>query len=370
MNNRILLSLLLVALLVVACQNKEDKVESATIPSISVETVYEDSVVLYASYPGYLEAKSYVDLVARVSGYQVASPYRAGQRVHKGDTLIIIEPTQYIDAVAQAEAALATAEAEFYYAESNYKRMKDVANSNAISEIDLIKAEAAYYQSEAAVKNAQAALQTANTQLSYCYVRAPFSGRITSSMYSEGDYVTPGVNSKLATIYQDDELYAYFSIDDAQYMRFLQNFKNQNTKLQKDDVRLTFSEPLPNEYLGHIDYIAPNIDLSTGTIKVRIVVKNPYGDLKHGMYTTVHLPYSRSEMAMLVRDASIATDQVGKYIYVVNDSNRVEMRHIKLGELYNDSLRIVTSGLQPGDKYVSRALQKVREGMTINPIEE
>lgn len=368
MNNRILLSLLLVALLVVACQNKEDKVKSAAIPSISVETVYEDSVVLYASYPGYLEAKSYVDLVARVSGYQVASPYRAGQRVHKGDTLIIIEPTQYIDAVAQAEAALATAEAEFYYAESNYKRMKDVANSNAISEIDLIKAEAAYYQSEAAVKSAEAALQTAQTHLSYCYVRAPFSGRITSSAYSNGDYVSVG--GKLATIYQDDELYAYFSIDDAQYMRLLQNLKEKRTKLDADDVKLSFSEELPDEYMGHIDYIAPNIDLSTGTLKARIVVKNPQGDLKHGMYTTVHLPYSRSEMAMLVRDASIATDQVGKYIYVVNDSNRVEMRHIKLGELYNDSLRIVTSGLQPGDKYVSRALQKVREGMTINPIEE
>lgn len=178
------------------------------------------------------------------------------------------------------------------------------------------------------------------------------------------------MKDKLATIYQDNELFAYFSIDDAQYMKLIQNLKKNNTKLAQDNVRFTFSEPLPHEYRGHIDYIAPNIDLSTGTLKVRVVVKNPYGDLKHGMYATIHMPYSRSQKAIMVNDASIGTDQLGKYIYVVNDSNRVEMRHIEIGELYQDSLRIVSKGVAPNEMYVTKALQKVREGMTINPVEE
>ena len=369
MNIRNVVAVFITALLFLSCQNKDTAGDNASVaPSISVAQALEDSVTLFASYPGYLEAADYVDLVARVSGYQEASRYVAGGRVSKGDTLFIIEPAQYLDAVAQAEAALATAQAEFYYAENNFKRMKDVQNSNAISEIDLIRAEAAYYQSEAAIKTAEAALQSARTQLSYCYVVAPFSGRPTSSTYGNGDYLRAG--EKLATLYRDNKMFAYFSIDDAQYMKLIQNLKKNNTKLAQDNVRFTFSEPLPHEYKGHIDYIAPNIDLSTGTLKVRVVVKNPYGDLKHGMYATIHMPYSRSQKAIMVNDASIGTDQLGKYIYVVNDSNRVEMRHIEIGELYQDSLRIVSKGVAPNEMYVTKALQKVREGMTINPVEE
>ena len=367
MNNRIIFSLLLSATIWVGCQNKENNVVAPAAPNITVATAIQDSVTLYASYPGYLEANDVVDLIARVPGFQVASNYVAGQPVAKGDTLFIIEPTQYQDAVQQAEANLATCKAELYYAENNYSRMKDVANTNAISEIDYIKSEAAYYKAEAAVMNAEAALKTARTNLSYCYITAPFSGRPNTSKYGDGDYVN--ASSYMATIYQDNKLYAYFSIDDAQYMKLVQNLKNSKTSLGRDAVRLSFSEPLPHEYKGYIDYVAPNIDLSTGTLRIRVVVDNPYNELKHGMYTTVHMPYTRSEKVVMVRDASIGTDQVGKYLYVVNDSNRVEMRHIEIGELYNDSLRIVYKGVNPGEKYVSLALQKVHEGMIINPVE-
>lgn len=362
------ISLLLAATLFVGCNNSENNTPAPQAPPISVAQVEQDSVTLFASYPAYLEATDFVDLVARVSGYQVATLYKPGQHVSKGDTMFIIEPTQYQDAVAQAEAALATAKSQFYFAENNYKRMKDVANSNAISEIDLIKSEAAYYQAEAAIMSAEAALKTAQTQLDYCYVRAPFSGTPTSSTFSDGDYVTPGSNGQLATLYRDDKLYAYFSIDDAQYMRFIQNLRSNNTKLSQDKVRLSFAEPLPHDYVGYINYIAPNIDLNTGTLRIRIIVDNPYDELKHGMYATVHLPYTRSEKALLVNDASIGTDQVGKYLYVVNDSNIVELRHVELGEVYNDTLRIISSGVNPGEKYVTRALQKVHEGMRINPV--
>lgn len=367
MNIRILPSLLLATILLTGCNNNENNNVAPAAPAFSVETAIQEAVTLYASYPGYLEAKDMVDLVARVSGFQVASNYTAGQPVTKGDTLFIIEPTQYEDAVAQAEANLATSKAELYYAENNYNRMKDVANTNAISEIDFIKAEASFYKAQAAVMNAEATLKSARTQLSYCYITAPFSGRPNSSTYGNGDYVN--ASSYMATIYQDNQLFAYFSIDDAQYMKLVQNLKNSKTSLANDAVKLSFAEELPHEYTGRIDYIAPNIDLSTGTLKIRLVVNNPHNELKHGMYTTVHMPYTRSEEVVMVRDASIGTDQVGKYLYVVNDSNYVEMRHVEIGELYNDSLRIIDSGIAAGEKYVSLALQKVHEGMKINPVE-
>ncbi len=371
MNNRIVLPILVMATLMLGCDNKQQTTNVNQLPNISVAYPLEDSVTLYATYPGYLEASNTVDIVARVSGFQVGSYYKPGQKVNKGDTLFIIEPTQYKDAVMQAEAALATAKAELFYAENNYNRMKRVADSEAISEIDLIKSEANFYQSQAAVKNAEAALQTARTVLNYCYIRAPFSGRPAKGVFSNGDYIAAGsANALMTTIYQDDEMYAYFNIDDMQYLKLVQNRQNNPARISTEAVKLEFNEKLPHEYEGHINYIAPNIDLSTGTMRMRLLVKNPYGELKHGLYTTIKLPYTPGGKSILVKDASIGTDQVGKYLYVVNDSNCVELRHIQLGEVYNDTLRIVESGLAPNERYVTRALQKVRAGMYINPVVE
>ena len=370
MNNRIVVSMMLVAALATSCDNKQP-VETNTVPDISVAYPLNDTITLYATYPGYLEASKSVELVARVSGYQISSQYIPGEKVRKGDTLFVIEPTQYQDAVAQAEAALATARSQYYYAENNYHRMKDVAQSNAISEIDLIKAESAYHQAEAAVKNAEAALQTANTRLDYCYVRAPFSGRVTASEYGDGAFVNAGGSSALlAKLYQDDEMFAYFNIDDVQYMKLVQNKQNNKARVARNTIKLLFNEPLPHDYEGYIDYMAPNIELSTGTMRMRVVVKNPYGELKDGLYTNIRLPYSHGDKSILVRDASIGSDQVGKYLYIVNDSNRVELRHIELGEIYDDTMRVVTKGLSPDDRYITRAMQKVREGMRINPVVE
>ncbi len=97
---------------------------------------------------------------------------------------------------------------------------------------------------------------------------------------------------------------------------------------------------------------------------------NSYGELKDGMYANITLPYAIVPDAILVKDASISTDQAGKYVYVVNDSNKVVYTPIKTGELVRDSMRIVTSGLTPQSRYVTQALLKVRDGMEVKPIQQ
>ena len=95
---------------------------------------------------------------------------------------------------------------------------------------------------------------------------------------------------------------------------------------------------------------------------------NKDGELKSGLYVTITLPYSEKKDAVLVRDASIGTDQLGKYLYIVNDSNIVRYRHIEPGQLVDDTLRQVISGIEPNERYVTTALLKVRDGMSITPI--
>ena len=356
-----------------SCQSKKGEKQSddVRLPEISVAYPAVDSVVLIKSYPGYLTSLQTVDLVARVNGYLQQVAYTPGEIVKKGQLLFVIEPSQYEDAVEQAEAALKTAQAQYDYAENNYTRMKEAAQSDAISTIDLIQAESKLEQSRASVRNAEAALSTARIQLGYCYVKAPFEGRISRNLYDVGNYISGSLQStKLATIYQDKKMYAYFNIEDNQYLKMLLNQSKGKHSVPSDRVEILFQEPTSRSYYGRLYYLSPNVDLSTGTLSIRAEVDNPAGELKSGLYISIRLPYGSREHAILVRDASIATDQLGKYMYVVNDSNVVEYRPVETGQLVNDTLRVIDKGISPTDRYVTKALLKVRAGMPVRPVLE
>lgn len=343
-----------------------------SVPEISVAYPVVKPVILHKTYPGYLSSVNTVDLMARVNGYLQSTPFTAGSLVKKGQLLFVIEPTLYEDAVKRAEAGLKNAQASLDYAENNYVRMKEASRSDAISEIDLIKSATQLISAKSNVKDAEAQLETAKTNLGYCYVRAPFSGHISKSIYSVGSYISgEGQAAKLATIYQDDKMNAYFNIEDNQYLQMLASTDKKGVEERlPEEVEILFQSPLSRPYMGKLNYLSPNIDLSTGTLSIRAEIENPDNELKDGLYVNIRLPYGKQDSAVLVKDASIGTDQLGKYLYVVNDSNRVSYRHIETGELISDTLRLVKSGLQPKDRYVTKALLKVREGMEIKPVLE
>ncbi|MBD5299606.1 MAG: efflux transporter periplasmic adaptor subunit, partial [Bacteroides sp.] len=133
-------------------------------------------------------------------------------------------------------------------------------------------------------------------------------------------------------------------------------------------VPLKFRDKLLHEYTASLSYEAPALNKSTGTILFKGEVINVNNELRDGMYVTIDLPYGEDPHAMLIRDASIGTDQLGKYVYVVNDSNKVVYTPIKVGATFRDSLRVVESGLKPGDRYVTKALLTVRNGETVKPL--
>ena len=356
-------------LLLAACKDKKQHT-AAVAPSIQVSAPIVKDIILTKGYPGYLGSDKTVNLVARVSGTFQKSYLVPGAKVKKGDLLFIIEPTIYEDNVKQAEAQLATAKAQSDYAHSNYARMTEAAKSGAVSQIQVLEAQSTAKEMEASIQTAEAALSTAQTNLSYCYIRAPFDGRVTKTNYDVGNYINGAAQAvTLATLYKDDIMYAYFNIEDNQYLT-MQMIAEQN-KLpddMKNKVTIMAGENQTQIYNGLLDYLSPNIDLSTGTLTLRATIDNPSGDLKNGMYVSISLPYSEHKSAVLVTDASIGTDQLGKYLYVVSDSNVVKYRHIEIGELVSDTLRQVTSGLTANENYVTSALLKVRNGMSIKPI--
>ena len=356
-------------MLITGCDKKETSAKMEALPVEVAKPVVKD-VTLTREYPGYLTATTSLDVVGRVNGTLLSKNYVSGGRVKKGQTLFVVDPTLYENAVKQAEASLKTAKANLDYARSNYERMKEAVKSDAVSRIQFIQAESNVETCEAAVSNAEAELKTARTHLNYCYIKSPIDGIADLAEYSDGAYISGEGNPvKLTTIYQDAQLYSYFDISDNQYLAF-ELLRAADTKIPKADhsVTLRVGTDGSKTWQGKLNYLSPSFSLSTGTMRLRAELDNPDGVLKPGLYVSVTLPYAVADDAVLVDNASIGTDQLGKYLYVVNDSNVVSSRHIEVGQLVDDNMRIVTAGLSPDERYVTKALMKVRQGMKIMPV--
>ena len=365
-----LMYIFLVFSVLTGCKEKKDAGAMKGMPTlaISVAKPIVKDITLTKDYPGYLTTEKTVNLVARVNGTLQSVSYAPGGRVKKGQLLFVIEPTLYNDKVAQAEAELKTAQAQLEYARNNYSRMKEAVKSDAVSQIQVLQSESSVTEGVAAVSNAEAALSTARTNLGYCYVRAPFDGTISKSTVDIGSYVGGSLQPvTLATIYKDDQMYAYFNVADNQWLEMSMN-NQQPTKDLPKKIMVQLGKEGTESYPATLDYLSPNVDLNTGTLMVRANFDNPQGVLKSGLYVSITLPYGEADHAILVKEASIGTDQLGKFLYAVNDSDIVHYRHIEIGQLINDTLRQVLGGLSPQERYVTEALMKVRDGMKIKPI--
>lgn len=365
-----LMYIFLVLSVLTGCKEKKDAGAMKGMPTlaISVAKPIVKDITLTKDYPGYLTTEKTVNLVARVNGTLQSVSYAPGGRVKKGQLLFVIEPTLYNDKVAQAEAELKTAQAQLEYARNNYSRMKEAVKSDAVSQIQVLQSESSVTEGVAAVSNAEAALSTARTNLGYCYVRAPFDGTISKSTVDIGSYVGGSLQPvTLATIYKDDQMYAYFNVADNQWLEMSMN-NQQPTKDLPKKIMVQLGKEGTESYPATLDYLSPNVDLNTGTLMVRANFDNPQGVLKSGLYVSITLPYGEADHAILVKEASIGTDQLGKFLYAVNDSDIVHYRHIEIGQLINDTLRQVLGGFSPQERYVTEALMKVRDGMKIKPI--
>lgn len=369
MKNRYAAPLLTLGLasLLCSCHKKEES-QGFGIPDIDVAEAFTDSVVLYKTYPGFLESGSNAKVVCQVNGRLLAKHYESGTPVKKGQLLFTIDPTIYADAAAQAEGNYQSAVSACDYAKSHYEAVKKAAESDAVSKMEVLSAESSWEQAKAQVRTTAAALNTARTRLGYCRITAPIDGIISDGTIGDGNYITgEGSPFVMATIYENSKLNAVFEIEDAQYERMVGRTSGINDPIYRH-MPLTFRDSLIHEYYADLVYEAPDVNKSTGTILLKGKVENVGKELKNGMYVTVSLPYGRNPRAVLIKDASIGTDQLGRYVYLVNDSNRVVYTPIEVGGLYRDSLRIVNKGIAPGDRYVSKALLTVRNGEHINPV--
>lgn len=356
-------------LLLSGCKSDKKADEDMTaVPIIDVAVPVVDTVTVYKTYPGYLTANADVDIVARVDGYLLSHPYQAGDYVRKGQVLFNIEPGQYVDAVNQAQAQLDNAKAQYDYYARNYAAMQKAFQSDAVSEMEVLQAQSNMETSAASVNSAKASLATARTNLSYCTVRAPFDGHITATPYSDGAYLAgSGSPVTLAHLYDDKIVTANFNIDDDELIAMVNSGNYKNDMIDLKHIPIEFGDTLPGTYTADLSYMSPVLDVTTGQMVVQAHIDNSKGELRPGMVTTVKFPTKVVPDGIMIEDAAISKDQLGSYVYVVNDSDQVVYTPVTTGELVTPTMRLVTNGIRPADRYVTKALLKVRDGMKVRP---
>lgn len=360
-----------VIILAAGCRKKDKEKTAAAnqVAEILVNTPVERAITYTYEYPAYLEAIQTVNLVARVSGFLQKMNYVPGVPVKAGQLLFVIEPQPYLDQVKAAQAQLESAQARLNYAEAQYQKMKEALPGKAISEIDFIQSESNYNTAMANLQDARAQLNTARTNLNYCYIKAPFDGRVSRNLVDVQNFVGGSVSPvTLATMYKDKEMFAYFNMA---YSEF-QNLPpvGNPTVVTDSTVKLTITDAADpgRRWEGRLDYTSPNVDLETGTVTVRALIDNPKEELLSGMYVKIQVPYRKVDKALLIPEASIGTNQAGRYVYLVDHNDQVVMQTVKVGALESDGMREILSGVKPEDWYVVNAMINVRPDMKVKPV--
>jgi len=236
----------------------------------------------------------------------------------------------------------------------------DFASQSAVDQ-----ARATRDSDQANVANQQAAVAQTDINLGYTQVKAPFDGVVTAHLVSIGELVGADGSTKLASLVQLDPIYVTFNVSEQDVLRVRAGLAKAGltaAELGKVPVEVGLMNEQGYPHAGTIDYAAPEVDSTTGTLQLRAVLANPERTLLPGYFVRVRIPQQRlAAEALLVPDAALGTDQAGRYLMVVDKNNVVEQRGVQTGQL-DGALRVITSGLKPDDQVVVTGLTRAIPG--------
>jgi membrane fusion protein, multidrug efflux system len=338
--------------------------------AVSIATVQPREANTWDEFSGRLEAIERVDLRPRVAGQIVAIHFREGALVKAGDSLVTIDPEPYAAEVDRLNGVVAAAQAQLVFTKADVARARQIIASSALSERELDTRANAYDAAVANLKSAQAALQTAKLNLSWTEVRAPVSGRVGRREITVGNLVEAGSNAPLlTTLVSVNPIYASFNADEnvvAKALGTLTAEANATAHVEKIPVEMSTAINEGAWRPGTLQFVDNKVDVGSGTVRLRATFDNGDGRLIAGQFVRVRLAQPRSAPVIAVSERAIGTDQDKKYVMVVSSDNKTAYREVKLGAM-TDDLRIVTNGLNAGDRVIVAGLQHVKPGDEVAP---
>ncbi len=343
-------------------------------PQVTVARVITRTVTDSESFSGRFDAVHHVDIRPRVTGYISSVNFVDGSIVHKGQLLFVIDPRPYEADYQRAQADLDQARAQAALARAERIRAVSLFAAHAISKDEFDTRTANERQSAASVEAAKAAVAAAQLNLTFTRVTAPITGRVSRAIVTAGNLVTNG-QTLLTTVVSLDPIYVQFNADEQAYLSF-EKYAGRSARRQAAPgtgpdalgnavyVGLADEQGYPHE--GHLVFMDNSLDATTGTIYARALLANPDGRFIPGLFARIKLIGNDHYPAVLVNDSAIGTDQTLRYVFLLGADNRVELRPVERGPLV-DGLRVVRSGLKPGDTIIVNGLLRVRPGMQVTP---
>lgn len=367
---RIIATLGLLAILSSCQETKTTKPEPAT---ITVVKPVVSNVPVRKDFVGQVYGIKDIQIRARVEGYLDKISFKEGEGVKKGAPLYEIDPQPFLAAVAREKSALAEAKIKLTKAKSDLDRIEPLAKINAVSKSDLDAANAEFLASKASVEAAEAQLELANIQLGYCNITAPITGLIGKTKARVGEFVGRDPNPViLNTVSKIDSFRVEFFLTETDYLRLARKIQEERASGNATEPakavpqELILSDGSIFEHKGYVDFVDREIDPTTGSILVQATFPNPDRIIRPGQFAKIRSLVSNIDQALLVPQRSVSQFQGTFSVYVVDENNTVHQRLITVGPKHKEYW-VVLSGLEKNESIVLDAIQKVREGMLINP---
>lgn len=338
-------------------------------PDVSVAAVVQKSVTEWDDYSGHIEAIESAEIRPRVSGHLRRVHYREGGLVQKGQILFTIDDREYAAAADAARADAARAEARIALAKQDLARAEQLIAARAVSQGELDARRMEAQQADADLLAANARLARSELDLGFTRVTAPFAGRAGVALVKPGNVVNAN-QSLLTTLVSVDPVYVSFTGDERAYLRYQELARNGTRGSSRDTpnpvlVGLANEDGFPHR--GEMDFLDNALDPATGTIRARAVLPNPDGVFTPGLFARVRLLGASQQDALLINEQAVLTDQDRRYVYVLGANNSAERRDVVLGPQV-EGLRVVQSGLKPGDKVIVNGMRKIFfPGQPVNP---
>ncbi len=404
---RVLAVALWVAVVGLAAACSEDEPGASGAPArVEVVRVRVGPMPVRREYVGNVRSMSQVQVRARVRGYLIEQHVEDGAAVSAGDLLFRIDPAPFQVALAEARAELARARADAIRAARDLERARQLFRDDVVSTAVVDQRRAERDASAAAVEAAEAGVESAELDLSYCSVRAPITGRMGRALVEVGSLVgESGQDTVLAELVQEDPIHVYFAVPESasgtlagavpedvrEALSELASEDEARTRTSGDatrssstpsgasssdtapssaaptrageglSIRLRLGDGSVHPHEGVVDYVSPTVDATRGTLTVRARVPNPERALRPGRFVRVIAVFPDEPEAVLIPQRAVLQEQGGSYVWLVQEDGTVQRRAIRLGRML-DRLQQVEEGLSDGERVVVDGVQGLRSG--------
>lgn len=354
------------------CKKESGAGDAAQVPTVAAVKVEPQNIPLSFEFAARAQGSKETEVRARVGGILLKRNYVEGSQVEEGSVLFQIDPEPFKVTLNQAKAKLAQVNAELKNAETQWQRTEKLYKEKYASEKARDDARANLDSLAASAQLAQAEVDAAQLNLDYTTVKAPISGITSMEVQSEGSLISATGDSSLLThITQLDPIYVIFSASENEMLSLtnmvdrglIRNPENKN----EIKAKVRFGNDVMYPLEGEINFMNPNVDQKTGTIKLRAVFPNPEARLRPGQFLRLIMEGLTRIDALVVPQEAVMQASDGAFVYRVNEQGVVESVSVQTGLMTKDGGWIIDSGLKPGDVVIVSGVMKIRLGMTVKP---